>query len=512
MKQWILTVIIILSSVPGFSQFRLYLDQQISISTKEITCTSISHDGRFLAIGSNDGRVHIIDLPAKREIHRLNIHKGPVRSIVFDQKSRWFISGGRDGNVNIHDLYSGRHEKRLSFGSKLREVTLSPDDRFLAACGRKKEIYLWEFPIGKLRAKLKAHKKSTVGIAFSQGGDQLLSVAEDRQMIVWDINRLAVLRKVSIEARTMNGSGLDIQSSVCSVDRRIVGIGIEEHILAKGGRSMIFKHNLSIFDWSTGTEIVTLTGNRSDLNVMILSPDKQFAMTDHSTLQTSAIAFWSLESGVIVHTYPLDGEVTAMAVSDDGQWLVAGYSDASRKTMSYVNVWKLSGVSGYERFAQGESVRSDKSGFGPTIKITTPKEPLISIGQRRRLAVLQFDSPGLEADIAKTAAYLLEGKLGNSPLIELVERNQIAQVLEELKLQQTGITVSNAAEIGQQLNAEHMLLGSINKLGSLLIITVKLVNVETGHIEGVREVQCSNATIETISDMISVLAPIIVKY
>ena len=62
------------------------------------------------------------------------------------------------------------------------------------------------------------------------------------------------------------------------------------------------------------------------------------------------------------------------------------------------------------------------------------------------------------------------------------------------------------------MNAEYILTGSINKLGNLLIITAKLVNVQTAQIMGTREVQCSNATIETISDMVSELAPTIVKF
>ena len=123
-----------------------------------------------------------------------------------------------------------------------------------------------------------------------------------------------------------------------------------------------------------------------------------------------------------------------------------------------------------------------------------------------------FDSPGLGEDVARTTTYLLEGRLGNSPFVELIERNQIESVLEELRYQQTGLTTSNAVEVGQHLNAEYILIGSINKLGSLLIITAKLVNVETAQIEGTREVQCSNATIETISDMVSVVAPTIAKY
>jgi TolB-like protein len=176
-------------------------------------------------------------------------------------------------------------------------------------------------------------------------------------------------------------------------------------------------------------------------------------------------------------------------------------------------VWQISGIEGYERFASDETVRTSSiTGFGAAIKLTTPKEPLIHFGERRRLAVMTFDNPGLSEDIARTTSYLLEGKLGNSPFVELVERNQIQEVLEELRYQQAGLTTSNAAEVGRHLNAEFILLGSINKLGNLLIITSKLVNVETAQIEGTREVQCSNATIENISDMVSVLAPTIAKY
>ena len=125
---------------------------------------------------------------------------------------------------------------------------------------------------------------------------------------------------------------------------------------------------------------------------------------------------------------------------------------------------------------------------------------------------MYFDSPGLSEDIAKTTTYLLEGKLGNSPFLELIERNQIEKVLSELKYQMSGFTASDAVEVGKQLNAKYILIGSLNKLGSLLIITAKLVNVETAQIEGTREVQCNNATIENISEMVSILAPTIAKY
>ncbi|MBN2417598.1 hypothetical protein JXO52_17305 [bacterium] len=495
------------------AQFNLYLEQQLPLRTRQVTAMQISKDGRFLACGTEEGGIIIRDIGAGRTIRTLDAHRSAVRSLLFDKGSQRLLAAGDDGRVTVWDLYSGAGELEIrDFGSRIREIALSPDDRMLAAAGDRKEVYVWEFPAGRLKATLKGHKKAVIAAAFSSDGDQLFSIGEDRQMIVWDVNTLEPVRKNSIEARTISGSGIDIKSADFSADRSFAGIGIEEHILAKGGRGMIFKYNLTFIGWNTGAEIETLQGNRKNIDFFLISPDRKYAVTDNSTLQNNRISFWNIENGVIEQNYPVSGALTALAIAENGRWLAGAYHDAVDNRLCHVDIWQISGMQGYERFATGQKLDvKENRGFGASIKITTPTEPLIGQGARRRLAVMSFDSRGLEDDVALTTSYLLESKLGNSSAVELIERNQIDKVLEELKYQQTGLTTSDAAAVGQQLNAEYILIGSINKLGNLLIITVKLVNVETSQIEGTREVQCANATIETISDMVAALAPTIVK-
>jgi len=506
-------VIFLLLLNTATAQFNLYLQQQIPLQTTTVSSMEISANGRFLALGDIRGTIYIWDIQARRQIHRMRGHRGEISSMIFDHQNQWLISGGRDGHIKVWDLYSGSEEKQIrDFGSPIRSITISPDDRFLAAAGRKKEIYLWEFPLGKLKGRMKGHKKNVVALAFSVGGDQLLSVAEDRMMIIWDVNRLTPIRKTTIESRTIAGSGIEVKSASFSVDRKFVGVGLEEHILDKGGRRMIFKYNLSFYDWQTGAEIETLVGNRENIEFFAITPDRRYAITSNSTLQKKRISFWNILNGVVEHHYPVEGPISSIAVSEDGRWLAVGYQNGKGSKSSTVNVWQLSGIEGFQRFANELALRSEESrGFGSNIKLTTPSEPLINYGSRKRLAVIRFDSPGLEENVARTTTYLLESKLGNSPLVELVERNQIQKVLDELQYQQTGLTADNAIQVGQHLNAEYILIGSINKLGNLVIITAKLVNVQTARIEGSREVQCTNATIETIADMVAVLAPTIAK-
>ena len=513
MIQKILFLLLCLN-ISASAQFSLYLDNKIPVHTENITCISISKGGRFLAYGDKSGAVYLWDISAKRLLHQLDKHKNEVSSLIFDSSNQYLISGSNDKKIIIWDLYSGIIKKIIEdFNGKINYLVLSPDDRILAACGKKKEICLWEFPWGQKRGELKGHKKDVIFISYNLNGDQLLSVGKDEQMIVWDVGQLKLIRKTELESKTLKNSGVDAMSARESFDKYFIGIGLQERVLAKGGARMIFKYNIAFYEWNTGSEIELLEGNKKDIDFLAITPDKNYLVTDNSTLRQNKISFWNIQKGIIEQNYPIDGKISAIEVSENGKWLAVAYTANKELFKSFVNIWRLSGIEGFERFSSSSSIKqSASSGFGSAIKLTTPKEPLIQFGEKKSLAVLYFDSPGLTEDIAKTTSYLLEGKLGNSPSIELIERNQIEKVMGELKYQMSGFTASDAVEIGRHLNAKYVLIGSINKLGNLLIITTKLVNVETAQIEGTREVQCKNATIENIADMITVLTPTIARF
>lgn len=495
-----------------FAQFSLYLEQTIPLKTERVSSLKINSEGRFLAIGAESGNIYLFDLQANKMIRRLKGHSGSVNSLVFDSKSQYLISGSDDKKIVIWDLYSGQGIKSIDdFEAAVRYMDLSPDDRLLAAGGTRDEIGLWDFPTGTIRGLLKAHKKAVIAVSFNLNGDQLLSIGKDKLMVVWDVAKQRLVRKNEIESKTMNNSGIEILSAGFSPDKYFVGVGMQEHVLAKGGRQMVFKYNLGFYDWKTGSEIELIQGNKCDIHFFAISPDKNYAITDNSTLRQNRFSIWNIKSGVMDHNQPIEGKITGIEIAQNGRWLAVAYE--MNASGSAINLWQISGMDGYQRFATAGPIRSEgSSGFGAAMKITTPQNPLIQFGERKKIAVMYFDSPGLGEEIARTTSYLLEGKLGNSPFVDLIERNQINSVLSELNYQMTGLTTAAAVQVGQHLNAQYILIGSINKLGNLLIITVKLVNVETAQIEGTREVQCQNATIENISDMVSLLAPTIVKF
>jgi WD40 repeat protein/TolB-like protein len=491
-------------------QFSIYLDNTIIVNSK-VSVTKLNKDARFLAYGMTNGNIILYDASAKRELHNFNKHQKDISDLIFDPDNKYLISASIDEKIIIWDLYSGNVLKTIEdFKNEIKCIDLSPDGRMLVGCGDNDEIFLWDFPQGKLRGTFKGHENNVMFVSFNANGDQILSVGEDNQMILWNVNQLKQIRKTEIEPLTMKNSGVDVKYAKCSFDKYFVGIGIQERVLEKGGQSMIFNFNMTFYEWNTGKELETIKGNNKDLGVFCISPDKNYLITDNSTLRENQLSFWNIQKGIVEQNYPIDGNITAIDMAENGKYMAVSFSSVKS---NQIIMFQVSGIAGHETFNNSQVIQQNQiSNFGGAIKLNTPSDPLIQLGERKKLAVMYFESSGVTEDVAKTATNLLESKLGNSKYVDMIERNQIDKVFAELKYQISGFTTGDAVDIGKQLNANYILIGSLNKLGNLIIITAKLVNVETTQIEGTREVQCSNATIENISDMVNVLAPTIVKF
>jgi TolB-like protein len=110
---------------------------------------------------------------------------------------------------------------------------------------------------------------------------------------------------------------------------------------------------------------------------------------------------------------------------------------------------------------------------------------IMAVGQTKiTVAVLDFEAKNIAQETADAVADILSTELFNTNRFNVVERTAIAKILEEQKLQMTGITdMSKAAEIGKVLNVEKIMTGSVSKLGNTIIINTRLVDVETGALE-----------------------------
>ena len=80
-----------------------------------VNTIAISHDKRFLAVGSNDATITLIDTSSLVSKMSIKGHKNHVMSVLFSLEDKRIYSGGRNGDLIIFDAMSGAILDTLSF-------------------------------------------------------------------------------------------------------------------------------------------------------------------------------------------------------------------------------------------------------------------------------------------------------------------------------------------------------------------------------------------------------------
>lgn len=104
------------------------------------------------------------------------------------------------------------------------------------------------------------------------------------------------------------------------------------------------------------------------------------------------------------------------------------------------------------------------------------------------MAILDFQNNSPHEDwnyIRATLPDLMAVYFAGKADFKVVERQRLRQVMEELKLGVTGMVDPQTAQrIGKLLGANVVVLGSFTELGNKIILTTRLVKVQTGEVVG----------------------------
>ncbi|MBI9104900.1 MAG: hypothetical protein JEY99_20960 [Spirochaetales bacterium] len=101
-----------------------------------------------------------------------------------------------------------------------------------------------------------------------------------------------------------------------------------------------------------------------------------------------------------------------------------------------------------------------------------------------RIGILNFTAKSVSVMDAEAVGEIFTSELVLTDKFDIVDRQNIKNILEEMDFQLSGCTDSSCAvEVGQILSLEYMIYGSVIKLGELFSINVQMINVETAQIE-----------------------------
>lgn len=98
-----------------------------------------------------------------------------------------------------------------------------------------------------------------------------------------------------------------------------------------------------------------------------------------------------------------------------------------------------------------------------------------------RMAIYGFFSQdGTETNLSKSIQEMMITYFARQLDFDVIERNQLEQHLEEMKLSYTGLLAKDAPEVGSLLGAELIVIGSITVLSDEIIVNARMNETETG--------------------------------
>lgn len=155
--------------------------------TASVWAVGLNADGSRAISGSTDGTARVWDVARGQEVAKLDGHLSLVSAVALTPDGSKALTGGFDGAVVWWDAVKGTEIRRLEGVDvkAVHAVALLPAKK-LAAIAADRQLILWDFSTGEVRAKWEAHSASVTAVSFAEEGKLILTGSDDRRVKVWD--------------------------------------------------------------------------------------------------------------------------------------------------------------------------------------------------------------------------------------------------------------------------------------------------------------------------------------
>jgi eukaryotic-like serine/threonine-protein kinase len=266
---------------------------QLKGHTEPVHDVDFSHDGRLLASVSAFGTLKLWSALPGREIQR---NPSLPWELAHTSDGRKVANAYLMDQIAVRDPHSGqllaqlRRQRRTTTA-----LTISPDDRLLAAGDHFGEIAIWELASGRLLRTWRAHEFFVAKVAYTRDGRFFLSSGGDGRLRLWDAEGARELR--TFESTTNYAGYFDV-----SPDGRRLAIG--------------YGKALRLWNLETGQCEKELPGHSELVYSAQFTPDGKRVMT---TGMDQSLRVWNAVSGRSLATWKLRGDAFVFAISPDGK-------------------------------------------------------------------------------------------------------------------------------------------------------------------------------------------------
>ena len=372
----------LLASGGGDRQARLWdadtgrLERTFASHTAGVSATAFSPDDRLLATGSLDSTAKLWEARTGQLIATLSGHSAAVEAVAFTPDGRYLLTGSLDRSIRLWDGNTGAFVKVLTrTDAGVSSLSVAPDGHsVVTGCAEGRfENRVISIPDGKLVARFGGHDNIVLATSVSPNGKWAATAGgSDFGIALWDL-------KTGREKLHLSGHGATVWSVGFSADGNQVAFGNRfdqkgqteyqlngplQHGFVIGSQGPAFgyhselssdlgfiraqtrlsgleirtpngRENPTLEVWENGRRLHQITRDVTtgfDHRSFTLTPDAAIVISGGAN---GALTAYAARTGAKVRDFVgHTGDVLAVAVSPNGQWLVSGSTDQTLRLWS----------------------------------------------------------------------------------------------------------------------------------------------------------------------------------
>jgi hypothetical protein len=178
---------IVCSTSDGVKVFQLYSKQQVTLSNNQSTCSSISADGQRVVWGDEE-HLNIWSIEAPLPEHFAKYHNREIIDCAWSPNGRYLATGSKDNTLKIMDITTGNTLKTFFHSGWVKNCAWSSDSQYIASA-TDNNIFVWqpfssdpESPMCVI-----SHSANIRSCVWRSGQQWVVGIADDQSIRVWDI-------------------------------------------------------------------------------------------------------------------------------------------------------------------------------------------------------------------------------------------------------------------------------------------------------------------------------------